>query len=80
VELLSINVPWDSLQPAQLFVKLYKVTYPVGRDSSGAISQAYAVEATPTTVFIDRKGVVVGRTEGGMDGAELSRRIETLLK
>ncbi len=78
--MLGIDVPWDSLQPAQLFVQVYKVAYPVGRDASGAIADAYGVEATPTTYFIDRKGILVGRVEGEMDPAELTRRIESLLK
>ncbi len=73
-------MPWDSPQPAQLFLQVYKVTYPVGRDASGAISQAYGIEATPTTIFIDKKGVLVGRVEGSIEAADLSRRIEALLK
>ncbi len=77
---LSINVPWDSPQPARLFLQVYKIAYPVGRDVSGAISQAYGIEATPTTIFIDRKGILAHRVEGSLDAAELSRRIEALLK
>ncbi len=78
--MLGIDVPWDSLQPAQLFVEVYKVAYPVGRDASGAIADTYGVEATPTTYFIDRKGILVDRVEGEMEPSELNRRIESLLK
>jgi cytochrome c biogenesis protein CcmG/thiol:disulfide interchange protein DsbE len=78
--MLGIDVPWDTLQPAQLFVQVYKVAYPVGRDASGAISDAYGVQATPTTYFIDQKGILVHRVEGEIEPAELTRRVEALLK
>ncbi len=78
--MLGVNVPWDKLQPAQLFVQVYQVAYPVGQDASGAISDAYGVQATPTTCFIDRKGILVHRVEGEIEPAELTRRIESLLK
>jgi hypothetical protein len=80
VAFLSINAPWDSLQPAQLFLKVYKVDYPVGRDTSGAIGYAYAIEATPTSLFIDKKGILVAREERGMNLAEFTEKIEALLK
>jgi len=73
-------VPWDSLQLAQLFLQVYRVSYPVGRDTTGAISEAYGIEATPTSVFIDKNGRLAARVEGGIEPAELSRRIEALLK
>jgi cytochrome c biogenesis protein CcmG/thiol:disulfide interchange protein DsbE len=78
--LLGIDVRWDGLQPAQRFVQEFQVAYPVGRDASGAIGDAYGVQATPTTYFIDKKGILVHRVEGEIEPAELTRQIESLLK
>lgn len=78
--LLGVNVAWDTVQPARLFIKVYKVAYPVGRDESGAITKAYQVEATPTSVFIDKRGHLAAWVEGAMEPAELTSRLEALLK
>ena len=77
---LGINVPWDKEQLARTFMDIYKVTYPVGRDSSGVISKLYGVDATPTSLFVDKAGRLVEQIVGGMDEAEFSTRVEALLK
>ncbi len=51
----------------------------MGRDSSASIGTPYRVEATPTTYFIDRNGVVVERKEGELGKEEFEKRIEALL-
>ncbi len=53
--------------------------FPVGRDGGGAIGTPYRVEATPTTYFIDRNGVVAERKEGELGKEEFEKRIEALL-
>jgi protein-disulfide isomerase len=63
-----------------MFMGVYKVTYPVGRDASGSIGKMYGVEATPTSVFIDKAGRLVEQYEGGLDEAEFRQRIDALLK
>ena len=71
---------WDKDQLARIFLEVYKVTYPVGRDASGTIGKLYGVEATPTSVFIDKAGRLLERHEGGLDEAEFRQRIDALLK
>ena len=71
---------WDKDQLARMFMGVYKVTYPVGRDASGAIGKLYAVEATPTSVFIDKAGRLVEQREGELAEAEFRQRIDALLK
>ncbi|MBP1774928.1 MAG: uncharacterized protein H6Q86_934 [candidate division NC10 bacterium] len=78
--MLGINVSWDKDQLARMFMGVYKVTYPVGRDASGAIGKLYAVEATPTSVFIDKAGRLVEQREGELAEAEFRQRIDALLK
>jgi hypothetical protein len=77
---LGINVGPDKESLMQLFVRMYKVTYPVGRDHSGRILELFRVEATPTTLFIDRQGRLVDRVEGGLEPPEMLRRIDALLR
>jgi hypothetical protein len=73
-------VQWDKDQLARTFMEVYKVTYAVGRDVSGTIGTLYAIEATPTSVFIDKVGRLVERHEGGLEEAEFVKRVEPLLK
>lgn len=78
--MLGINVSWDKDQLARMFMGVYKVAYPVGRDASGTIGKLYGVEATPTSVFIDKAGRLVERHEGGLEEADFRQRIDALLK
>ena len=76
---VSINVIWDNANDARQFVETYHLPYPVGLDAIGAIGGAYGVEATPTTFFIDKGGVVRARQDGEGSEAEIAKRIEALL-
>lgn len=77
---LGVNVRWDQEQSARTFVKVNKLGYPVGRDASGAIAKLYGVQATPTSVFIDRAGRIVERYEGALDETGLTTRLEPLVR
>lgn len=77
---LGVNVPWDKEQLARAFLDVYKVAYLVGRDASGTVSKLYDIEATPTSLFIDKTGRLVEQHVGGLDEAEFDKRIQTLLK
>ncbi|RPI10612.1 MAG: TlpA family protein disulfide reductase [Zetaproteobacteria bacterium] len=77
---LGINVPWDKEQLVRVFMDVHRVTYLVGRDASGTISNLYDVEATPTSLFIDKAGRLVEQHVGALSEAEFQRRVEALLK
>ena len=77
---LGVNVPWDKEQLVRVFMDVYKVTYPVGRDAGGKITQLYAIDATPTSLFVDRAGLLVDQHVGGLEEADFRQRIEALLK
>ena len=77
---LGINAHWDKEQLVRPFMDVYKVTYPVGRDATGSVSKLYDIEATPTTVFIDKAGRLVEQHVGGLEEAEFVKRIDGLLK
>ncbi len=77
---LGVNVQWDKEQLAKTFVEVYKLTFPVGRDASGEISKLYQVDATPTSLFIDKAGRLVEQHEGELGETEFVKRIDGLLK
>ena len=77
---VGVNVQWDKDQLARLFVGVYKVPYQVGRDTAGTIGGVYGVEATPTTFFIGKNGIVLERVEGEMETPEITGHIEAMLK
>jgi thioredoxin-related protein len=77
---LGVNVPWDKEQLVRIYMDVYKVAYLVGRDATGMISKLYDVEATPTSLFIDKTGRLVEQHVGGLEETEFDRRIQTLLK
>lgn len=70
----------DSQSDAQQFLQHYGITYPAGPDSSGSISVDYGVSNVPSTIFIDRSGVVVRTHLGPLDAATLEAGIQQLLK
>lgn len=55
--LLGINVDEDSQRAAQ-FARTVKVSYPVLFDTQKSVAPAYGLKAVPTTVLIDRAGIV----------------------
>jgi hypothetical protein len=58
----------------------YGITYPVGPDTSGAISISYGVPTVPETVFINPSGVVVDKFGGALSPNMLDQRIAEILK
>ncbi len=78
--ILGINVTWDREQLARLFVDVYKVPYLAGRDGTGTIGELYGIEATPTSLFVDKAGRLVDLEVGELGEADFTKRIESLLK
>lgn len=76
---VSINVIWDNADDARRFVKTHHLPYAVGLDAGGAIGDAYGVDATPATFYIDKGGVVRVRQDGVGTETEIAKRIEALL-
>jgi len=77
---LGVNVPWDKEQLVRVFMEVYKVAYPVGRDATGTISKLYDIEATPTSLFIDKMGRLVEQHVGGLAETDFDTRIQELLR
>ncbi len=79
LEIVSVNVKWDEESDARRFVERYRLPFPVGRDSSGSVGGPYGVDATPVSVFIDRRGIVAEIKEGELGKQGFEERIEPLL-
>jgi thiol-disulfide isomerase/thioredoxin len=55
------------------FVKEHGISYPVAFDRTGEVTRAWGVQAWPTTVFVDKDGLLSARRTGAIDAAWLSR-------
>ena len=69
VQVWGVNVEQEN-QAGRDFIKDIGVNFPIFFDASNTISAAYQVEAMPTTVVIDRSGVVRYVFRGYKDGYE----------
>jgi peroxiredoxin len=61
------------------FVRQYGLRFPILLDESGAIAASYGVTGLPTSLILDRSGVVRERVTGAMTRDTLARRVERLL-
>jgi peroxiredoxin len=61
------------------FLEQYGLTFPVALDRSGAVSSAYRVMGLPTTVFVDRDGVVVDIHRGALIEQTLQGYLDKIL-
>ena len=67
--LLGVNVEPHSSK-ANAWLKKTPVSYPILYDPKSQVSQLYQVQAMPTTVIIDRKGIVRFVHNGYLPGDE----------
>lgn len=75
VSFVGINI-YDQADTARSFAKTYGVTYPSLIDvDSGAAKLAFAsvtpIQATPTTLVLDKQGRVAARIIGQLDGPSI---------
>ena len=68
----------DTASAAQQFLQTYGITYPNGPDAADRISARYGVNDIPTTIFIDRSGIVVRAILGQLTAATLEGAIQQL--
>lgn len=66
---IGVNVEEQS-DKAKQYISSYPVDFPVLFDTTNKVSKSYDVLAMPTTVIIDRNGVVRFLHEGYRDGDE----------
>ncbi len=79
VSFVGVDLNDPDLQAAKAVVARAAVRYPVGVDRAAGIAAAYWVVALPTTVFIDRRGRLLGEAFGAQSPGQLRawvRRLE----
>jgi len=64
---------------ARAFYAEFNVPYPSLYDPSGSLTAAYEVDAPPSFVLVDRRGVVVARYPGEASQAQLAKLIDQKL-
>ena len=64
---------------ARAFYAEFKVPYPSLYDDAGSLTAAYQVDAPPSFVLVDQKGVVVARYPGEASRAQLENLIDQKL-
>ena len=79
VVFIGVNVQ-DTDPLARAFLKKFGVTYPNGRDISGAISVEYGMSGVPESYFVDRSGQLVRKWQGPLDEARLRQFLDDLLR
>ena len=78
---IGFDMPYDRPDWTAKFVKERPIRYPVSLDMEGDIARAFGgIQATPTTVLIDKKGRVVWKKLGRTDFAKLESEIKSLEK
>lgn len=82
VHLLGVNAT-DAAPTAAAFQRQFEVPYPSILDTDGAVTAALQglvpVNAVPTTVVLDRQGMVAARVIGRVDASTLRAIVDDLL-
>jgi cytochrome c biogenesis protein CcmG/thiol:disulfide interchange protein DsbE len=74
-----VGVDWnDSESSARAFIAESRWSYPVLRDSSGAVGNAYGLNGLPTTFVLDPSGNIVQRLQGPQTAASLKRTLSSV--
>ncbi|MFZ1752962.1 MAG: redoxin domain-containing protein [Caldilineaceae bacterium] len=69
---LEVNTQ-ETLAAIQPFAEEFGMTMPVLVDEAGAVRKLYGVRTMPTTLFIDRQGIVSARWTGLLTGDQLGQ-------
>lgn len=60
------------------FLRKYHITYPNIADATGITASAFGLSYTPTTYFINSRGIVVNSIEGELTAQQLSQNVQAL--
>ena len=79
--ILAINLTFqDSLPEAQRFVDEFNMSFPVLLDETGEVTtNVYRLFGLPTSVFVDRSGMITHIQVGPMTGEQIEERVGAIL-
>jgi cytochrome c biogenesis protein CcmG/thiol:disulfide interchange protein DsbE len=70
----------DTAEDLRQAARQYRVSFPLGLDERGdRVAVSYGLTMVPTTVFVDRDGVVRAVVRGALRGAALERHLAEIL-
>lgn len=77
---LGINMTYqDNRQNAEAFVEEYGITFPILLDETGEVTESYRVLGVPTSVFVNKDGVIVNSYIGAMTEQQLDTFVHELM-
>ena len=80
IEILAVNfTSKDNVEDVRQFVKDYGLTFPILLDEEGEIASMFRAISLPTTVIIDKAGIVQHELMGPLDEETLLEHITPLL-
>lgn len=56
----------DALPDVTAFLEKYGIKYPIALDTKGTVAKQYQVLAIPTSIFVNRQGIIVERYVGAI--------------
>ena len=68
----------DTQADGLTFLRKYHITYPNIADAIGVTAAAFGLSYTPTTYFINSKGIVVNSIAGELTAQQLSQNVQAL--
>lgn len=75
---IAVNVQ-EPLDPIAAFAADFTMDMPIARDEEGAIRDLYAVRGMPTSIFIDRAGLVQTIYTGALSPSKLTELLMGIL-
>ena len=69
----------DTMQGIQRFLQQYHVPYPTLLDVNNDVAQRYGIVAVPTTLLIDRRGIIKQRIVGALTPTAMEHVFSTFL-
>jgi cytochrome c biogenesis protein CcmG/thiol:disulfide interchange protein DsbE len=64
---LSISVDYAGVKPVKEFIEKHRYTFPVLTDPKCEVLDLFEVKGIPTTLLIDKKGIMIGKAIGPKD-------------
>jgi cytochrome c biogenesis protein CcmG/thiol:disulfide interchange protein DsbE len=78
--IVFLGVDFQDTQAAGLsFLHKYRISYPNVADATGMTAVPFTLSYTPTTFFINSKGIVINSIEGQLTAQQLSQNVQALL-
>lgn len=79
VVFLGVDIQ-DKEEDARAFIKEFGITYPNGRDASGAVAISYGLWGIPETFFIDRQGRITYKHVGALGWSTVTAKLDDALR